>query len=626
MPILSSKDGVICNRKTAIPQSDLLFMFEKKNRPTAQSTLQNDKISQVVRPFRSRLKVDLYPVQIDAAIHLTSGAIAEVQTGEGKTFITGAAAAMLALQGRHVHVATTTDYLSERDFQLLRPVFCDLNLSAGCLVHDQSQAEKRRSYQSEIVYGCGAEFGFDYLQDQLRLRASDHCRSGNRFLDLIHGRQASGTTVLQRHRECVIIDEADSVMIDEAGTPLVLGAVPEVDKCEVEALRLAAELAKSLRETIDFEFNGAACVLKPSGISEVERHDPLLQTHGSNSRVVLLRSWRSYVINALRAYYRLQRDVHYVVMDGDAERKIAIIDPNTGRIHEQRSWQGGLHQAVEVKEGLPPSSVSRTAAQITRQRFLQKYQFVSGLTGTAQGNELDFKHFFELAIQEFKPHRPCQRKVMPTRYFNALELKGRFVVDQTIQMLERGRPVIVATRSIEEADCYVQLLREASLDPAVLHGVQEAEEAIVVAAAGHGGQVTVATSIAGRGTDISVDEDVCGRGGLHLISTQHYDSPRVDRQLAGRVARQGQPGSIQQVVSPFDTLFTKHAASFPLAKRIVKQIQKTCVPSLVGGLQSKALDRSVGKLQRQIEAEGFQRRLRMVQRDKIIGRIQRGVA
>lgn len=583
----------------------------------------------VLAAFESVLKIRLYPVQIDAAVAIADGVIAEVQTGEGKTFITGAAAAMLAIQGQNVHVATTTDYLSSRDFLLLRPVFRHLGVSAACLDSDQSSLEKQRCYDADIVYGSGSEFGFDYLRDQLSLRGGNRNPAGHRFLDRISGRREVGPLVTQRRRQCVIVDEADSVMIDEAGTPLVLGMPVDDDKDDIEILHAAATLAQSMNESVDFEFENARCILHAPAISAIKDHEPTrrsIHRATSNAKPNLLRPWRQYVVNAIHAQYRLRRNVDYVVIQNDGESNVAIVDPNTGRIHEERSWLGGLHQAVEINENLPPSPVNRTAVQITRQRFLQKYHFVAGLTGTAQGSERDFAHFFDLDVRVFQPHRVCKRIVMPTKYFRDEQSKRAFVVDQTQKMISQQRPVIVATRSIDEAEDYARHLRDASLCPAVLHGIQAAEEAEVIAAAGRGGQLTVATSIAGRGTDISIDQDIREKGGLHLISTQRYDSPRVDRQLAGRVARQGQPGSVQQVVAPTDTIFTAHAGSSRLARQIAKQISVQTASKNSNGVQSTSLDRKIGQLQRQIEIADFQKRLDLVRRDEIIGRIQRGVA
>ncbi|MCR9206725.1 MAG: preprotein translocase subunit SecA [bacterium] len=591
----------------------MLFQSFLRNPSPCLQAIDRTKVDSVVDVFHDVLGIRLYPVQIEAALALTQGRIAEVQTGEGKTFITGLAAALLADDSVGVHVATTNEYLSRRDYEQLRAVFRCLGLTVSCLHGEQSADEKRVAYCSDITYGSGCEFGFDYLRDQVNLTSQGSVPAGRRFLDALNGLPSLESRPIQIRRGVAIIDEADSVMIDEAGTPLVLGSSAGATSLDEEALREANSLATEFEAGRDFQLNQSRCVFS------VEADNRIREQHKRVANSPLRRPWPQYVSQAVMAHHRYARNVDYVVSEG----KVAIIDVHTGRIHPERTWRGGLHQAIEIKEGLQPTCESSTAAQITRQRFLQKYDLLCGLTGTATGNEKDFQTFFGLKVQVFPTHRPSLRQRLPSLYFSSIETKERFASSEAIRIASDGRAVIVATRSIEEADRMGKLIRIQNPSVRILHGMQDEDEAELVGQAGRPNRITVTTSIAGRGTDIKVAPEVLQRGGLHLISTQHHDSMRVDRQLAGRVARQGQPGSVQQLASLHDMVLESHAASFVLARRIQSKLARLDSPN---GTPVPSIDRAIQKLQRQLEHHGHVQRLQLVDRDQWINRIQNEVA
>ncbi|MCM2369995.1 preprotein translocase subunit SecA [Aporhodopirellula aestuarii] len=591
----------------------MLFKSFLSNWNYAAGPVERSNVDDAVNVFRDVLGIDLYPVQVEAAIALTAGRIVEVQTGEGKTFITGLAAALLSRREMGVHVATTNEYLSRRDFEQLRAVFRCLGNSVACLRSDQSAEQKRAAYQCDITYGAGSEFGFDYLRDQVKLTSQTRTPTGQRFMDALHGFPPEACVPVQSRRGVAIVDEADSVMIDEAGTPLVLGSATNLSIADEAALKVADNIAQRLRNGTDFHLVESRCVLAKSAVAIMRNALDQVDTKS------LRRPWKQYVTQAALARHRYIRDVDYVVSDD----KIAIIDSHTGRIHAERNWRGGLHQAIEMKEGLPLTDQSPTAAQITRQRFLKQYDLLCGLTGTATGNEQDFKRFFDLRIQVFPTHQPCIRRTHPARYFASREQKERHACREAIEVATGGRAVLVATRSVDEANRIGNMIRTEFPAVCVLHGMQDEDEAELVAMAGQAFRITVTTSIAGRGTDIKVASSVLEKGGMHLISTQHYDSLRVDRQLAGRVARQGEPGSVQQLASPEDTIFQTHSSTMPLARRISAKLfritkdRAVCLPSM---------DTAIKRLQQQLESRGHARRLQLVSRDCWISKIQNEVA
>ena len=499
--------------------------------------------------LRRALSVNLYDVQLLAVINLAQGRIAQMQTGEGKTFAAIATAAHLALAGRGVHVMTPNSYLAQRDCEKAQAVLRQLNMTVGLTPEQGEAGVKRAAYDCDVTYGTGHEFGFDYLRDQLTLRHEASATLGSRLLHDLQVTEPGSRSTIQRGLVYAIVDEADSVLIDDAGSPLVLSMSAHGTAPDLRAHMVALAVAEILENGDEFELDETTgrISLTPEGMSRCYRDDIEIPVD------VLLRPWTAYVEQALRARFLFRRNVHYVVADGE----VRIVDETTGRIFEDRSWQDGLHQAIEAREGLTVTPEKESLARITRQRFFRLYQNLSGMTGTAIGCESEFRHVYRSEVIEIPLRLRSQRAVLPTRYFSTLTHKHSSIL-QEIQRRHSGRqPVLVGTQSITDSESIARLLEHSGLPYQLLNGLQTAEEAEIVAQAGQAAAITISTNLAGRGTDISVPKNVLAMGGLHVIVAECQLSGRMDRQLMGRCARQGNPGSAQLFVSADDALLKR---------------------------------------------------------------------
>lgn len=543
-------------------------------------------------------------VQLWGAMLVSIGRIAEMQTGEGKTIVAGMAAFVSSLSGQGVHVATTNSYLARRDYHELLPVFKLLNVSSGLLPEDANLAESQRAYSREITYGTGYQFGFDYLRDQLAIRDCSVDRLGDRTRSLLCGVAPEMPPVRQRGQVFAILDEIDSVLIDEAVTPLVLSG--PADKSESPfAYHIARQAVEAMTEGRDYLIEATGRVLFQRQV--IEASFQKLQTH---RHVKLARGWAIYLNNAFQALRNLERDVDYVIRDED----VCIVDQNTGRIFADRSWRDGLHQAVQAKEGVPIKPSESSLARITRQRYIQRYQRLGGLTGTAVGSEVEFRDFYQLEVTRVPPAQPCVRQELPTRYFNSQENKRRALVTEVQLRHRHGQPILIGTRTIQESLNISRELSVHGLKHSLLNGLQDQEEAEIVAGAGVSGRITIATNMAGRGTDIRLSGDAACQQGLHVIGTDRHESSRVDRQLMGRAARQGQPGSSQFFVSAEDQFLTEQAP------RLSEQIEAAANQS--GEAVHRRFDRAVADAQRRCEAAQLDQRRRLVMQDRWTNQIR----
>ncbi|MEO1616753.1 MAG: preprotein translocase subunit SecA, partial [Planctomycetota bacterium] len=500
--------------------------------------------------MRRELGMEFYDVQLIAGLVLSAGVVAEIQTGEGKTITAALPAVLHAWSGNGVHVATTNAYLSTRDFELLRPVYLTLGLTTASLDSEQSADEKADAYAADITYGPGYEFGFDFLRDQVTIRNQMKSeRLGDRYLKQLRGCSDVDTRRLQRGLGFTVIDEVDSVLIDEASTPLVLGIASE-NHSLAATYELANRVAKELVEGRDFLIrHGSAQVV----LTHAGQRLALGALRGDRLQS-LVRSWVQFVEQALVAHHLLRRDGHYVVQ----QQAIALVDQTTGRIHRERRWSGGLHQSVEAKEGLSISPEQVTEARVTRQRFLSHYDSFAGLTGTASDAAEEFFDSYRVPVVSIETHRPCRRQWLPLRCFGDEDSKLEAICQETIQRQRSGQPVLIGTTTIDESRRLSILLGDAGVTHEVLNGLQDEDEATLIAKAGRQGHVTVATNMAGRGTDIRLTQESRARGGLHVIGSSVQISRRVDRQLAGRAARQGEPGSVQFFCSADEALIQTH--------------------------------------------------------------------
>lgn len=534
-------------------RSDQARMLVHREGPDAPRA-QQEAFALACEGLRRARGIELYDVQLAAAVAVAEGNIVEMQTGEGKTFSCAPAAFLHALLGKGVHVATPNAYLARRDYELLLPAYALLGVRVSCLPEGSaSTAAKRQAYRCDIVYGMGYEFGFDYLRDQLTLRKASSRPLGAATLDSLFGEAPTTASLLQRELYYSIVDEADHVLLDDAASPLILSGAAPGEARDAAVHRAARSIVGELRGGEHYRRGSAASLgiqLTDAGIEWIHRREariPLQQ---------LERTWTEYVEQALRAAV-LRRDVHYVVSD---DGEIRIVDTGTGRIFSDRTWREGLHQTVEAKEGVRITSEKLSLAQITRQRFSRLYQRLSGMTGTAVGCEREFRQVYGLKVFPIPLRTPSRRESWPTRFFLAQSQKWRAIFQSIREIHGRERPVLVGTSSIADSEHLAQRLVGEGLDFQLLNGLQAAEEAAIIAQAGQRSAITIATSLAGRGTDIQLGAGVSELGGLHVIVSECSDSARVDRQLVGRSARQGDPGSTQMFVSAEDGLIQQHGA------------------------------------------------------------------
>ena len=537
---------------------------------------------------------ELYDVQLLAAHALIEGHVAEMQTGEGKTIAAVPAAIFGGMQGRGAHVATPTPYLARRDYLQLKPVYESLGLSVGLLVEPTGQgAGKTDAYECDITYGPGYEFGFDYLRDQVALKQSELAPLGKQIIAGLTGGSPQPMRLCARGPCFSIVDEADNVLIDDASSPLVLSEFQPGVAPDADAIHLAKNLVVKLVPLEHFRELGPLHIeLTEQGRSFVYRDEVKIPVDQ------LSRPWTNYVEAALQAAKLFRRDVHYIVDDG----KVKIVDATTGRIFEDRAWQAGLHQAIEAKEGLQVTPEKLPLAQITRQRFHRLYGALSGMTGTAMNCRDEFKSVYQLGITAIPLRIPSQRKILPMRAFDGAEQKWDAIAESIKEFHRQQRPVLIGTRTISESEDLADRLQSAGLPYQLLNGKQDAEEAEIVSQAGQRGALTIATNLAGRGTDIKLGKGVSELGGIHVIVSECHDSSRVDRQLVGRCARQGNPGSAQTFVSVEDWLVQVHGLW--LAHAVKKM-------STQGELDF-SLESRIQKIQNSVERTNYSHRLELL--------------
>jgi preprotein translocase subunit SecA len=497
-----------------------------------------------VEAVRRVLSIELYDVQILAGLVLARGQVAEMATGEGKTLAAALPALAHSLAGKGVHVVTPNAYLAERDWQLLAPVFRLLGAWSALLPEQAASDEKRSSYAADITYGTGYEFGFDYLRDQLVGLETAQQPLGHRQRALLQGRMPTNARPMQREHAVAIVDEIDSVLIDEANLPLILSS-PPAESAVAEIYHAARTLAATLVADRDYriDLHARSLTLTTAARQAVANAAP-------RTTAPWRRAWHDYVQQALVAQHLLVRDADYVVLDG----QIAVVDQHSGRVFAERSWRDGLQQALEAKERLPVTAETHSAARVTRQRYFRRYQLLCGMTGTTSGSEREFWQTYRLSIVRIPRRVPSARTDLATRYFATDEAKVRAIIAEIRRLHATGRPLLVGTRTIEASEKLARRLADVGVSHSLLNGKQTADEATVIARAGLRNAVTIATNLAGRGTDIRLGSGVAALGGLHVLATERHLNRRIDEQLAGRAARQGDPGSSQFFVSAEDRL------------------------------------------------------------------------
>ncbi len=481
-----------------------------------------------------------YDSQLMGGWVMVNGMLAEMETGEGKTLTATLPAAAAALAGIPVHVITVNDYLASRDSRLMAPLYRALGLSVGTITEELDFEARRSAYACDITYCTNKQLTFDYLRD--RIAQGNGPRRGQRDGLLLRGLCFA------------IVDEADSVLIDEARTPLVItrpGSQQDMEITYGQALELARKLVAGRHYTMNPREQRIALTEEGKTFhEELATRLPGIW-RGPRRRSLL-------VTQALSALHCFLRDRHYLVRDD----KVQIIDEHTGRIMADRSWEQGLHQLIELKEGCPLTGTRETLARISYQRFFRRYLRLCGMTGTAREVRGELATVYGLHLVDIPTHKPSQRQGAPDRLYPSSALKWQAVVERIKALHQQGRPVLAGTRSVEDSEHLSQLLHRSGLPHQVLNARQDAGEAAIVARAGEAGCITVATNMAGRGTDIPLAPGVAQRGGLHVIATQRNEAARIDRQLFGRCARQGDAGSYEFYLSLDDELVQQQLPAF----------------------------------------------------------------
>lgn len=498
-------------------------------------------------------------MQILGGIALNHGCIAEMQTGEGKTLVATLPLSLHALRGLPVHLATANDYLAQRDADTMRPVYEALGLSVGAITGDMSPADRRLAYDCDITYGTAREFGFDFLRDRLASKShgmsessafADSLNLGTLIGSSEHKSATGNRQTVQRHPfHYGLIDEADSLLIDEARTPLIVSS-PSGDQHSLEALfRWCSASVDDLEFDTHFKkhVDTGRIELTPAGFRRIRalpKPPELNQLPFSEIT--------DAVVRAMYVARELHRDQDYVVRDGE----VFIVDEYTGRIAEGRKWRNGVHQAVEASERVEVTPVTTHCARITVQELIGQYERVSGMTGTAASAACEFLSVYNLPVVRIPTRRPIRRDELSPRVLPSAEARYQAIIEEIRQLRESNRPVLIGTRTIEQSEQLSTLLDAANIEHDVLNARNHAREAAIIADAGLPGRITVATNMAGRGTDIKLHKDVESRGGLHVICSEIHSASRIDRQLAGRCARQGDPGSFRQFMSLDDEVLS----------------------------------------------------------------------
>lgn len=487
-----------------------------------------------------------HDVQLIGGWALLRGTIAEMETGEGKTLVATLAACAAAAAGAAVHVITVNDYLAERDAQKNKPLYEFFGLQVGVVSQGMSPADRRAQYACDVVYVSNKEIVFDYLKDRI---ATDGALATHYRLRRLY-RADPQPDLLLRGLHVAIVDEADSVLVDEARTPLIISET-KPDELGAQVYQKALELAGRMERDEHYRISAHRDIWITARGEQFMRE--LTQDLAGLWSSELWR--RELIEKALTALWCFDRDQHYIVAEG----KVQIVDEFSGRVMPDRSWERGLHQMIEAKEGCEITGQRATLSRMTYQRFFRRYLLLCGMTGTAAEVGPELRRVYDLEVVRIPTHRPSRRKRLGDRMWLAGEARWQAVATRAAALSRAGKAVLIGTRSVEASELLGTLLAQHSLEHKVLNARQDREEAEIVAQAGRPGRITVATNMAGRGTDIRLTREVGESGGLHVILTEFHESARIDRQLFGRCARQGEPGTVEAMVSLDDDLFKRYA-------------------------------------------------------------------
>lgn len=558
---------------------------------------------------RRALNMRHFDVQIIGGAALFDGCITEMQTGEGKTLTATLPLYLHSLVGKGAHLATVNDYLANRDAEWMSPLYKLLGVSFGVVLTDHNQEQRRKAYAADITYGTAKEFGFDFLRDRLLLRAqgrilSDFLGDGSSERWTGHGDEP-----VQRTLHFALVDEADSILIDEARTPLIIGSLgDETRETVIATYRWAASHAdKFEREehwTLDEEKHKVELTGRGRSLVRGLPREDLM-------RQVSLVDLYEYTERAIKVYREFHLDRQYVVRDGE----IVIVDEFTGRLAEGRKWRDGIHQAIEAKENIEVSVPTGQAARITVQDLFQRYKKISGMTGTAATSARELTKIYKTPVVLVPTNRPPQRQRLKDLVYGTMLEKFQAIVEEIRQLNALGRPVLVGTRSIDKSIVLSTMLADIGIQHQVLNANEIAREAEIVAQAGKHGRVTVATNMAGRGTDVKIDPDVRELGGLHVVCTELHDAARIDRQLIGRCGRQGDPGSFRQYLSLDDDIL-KNGFGYQYSEKLKKL-------GASGGRDFHSMAGVFRRAQRKVERKHFRDRMMLLHHERERTKMQR---
>ena len=501
---------------------------------------------------RRTLSMRHYDVQIIGGIALFEGYITEMQTGEGKTLTATLPLYIHSLVGKGAHLATVNDYLARRDAEWMEPIFKALGLSVGIIQTPDDQSSRRVSYAADVTYGTAKEFGFDFLRDRLLLRAQNRIET-EMLGDGASGFSGSGDSVVMRGMHFGLVDEADSILIDEARTPLIIGSIEDTVRDQIiETYHWASETAPLYELDEHFTIDPET---KQYELTARGRQKVRALPKSDLVRLMGLVDMYEYTERAVKVHREFLLDRQYVIRPGDkGVDEIVIVDEFTGRLAEGRKWRDGIHQAIEAKEGVEISVPTGQAARITVQDLFLRYPNLAGMTGTAATSAGELKKIYRTPVLRVPTNKPPQRKQLPDLVFGSMEKKFEAIVDEIQEVHSRGRPILIGTRSIDKSETLSRMLDELNIPHQVLNANNVEMEAEIVSEAGGPNRVTVATNMAGRGTDIKLDNEIEKLGGMHVICTELHDAARIDRQLIGRCGRQGDRGSYRQYLSLDDDI------------------------------------------------------------------------
>lgn len=570
---------------SSLPDAELSLKTNEFRERLSQGESLDDILPEAFAVVREAAKRRIgqrpYDVQLMGGIVLHQGKITEQKTGEGKTLTATLPLYLNALTGKGVHLVTVNDYLARRDAQWMAPIFNFLDLSVGCLQNSMDDAQRKKQYECDILYATNSELGFDYLRDNMKFRLEDY---------------------VQRELNYAIVDEVDSILIDEARTPLIISGA---SMQEGKLYEIADKVVRRLEKGVDYEVDEKmrSVQLTESGVDKVEK-----AVNIDNLYAIEHLSLLHHINQALRAHALFKRDVDYVVVEGE----LLIVDEFTGRILAGRRYSDGLHQALEAKEGVEIEKETQTLASITLQNYFRLYKKLAGMTGTAMTEAEEFYRIYKLDVVSVPTNQPMIRQDKPDLIFLNKNAKYKAVVEDIQERHKKGQPVLIGTIAIETSELLSDVLKKSGIPHEVLNAKQHEREAEIVGHAGEPGKVTIATNMAGRGTDIKLKPESVQAGGLYILGTERHESRRIDNQLRGRSGRQGDPGESRFYISLDDELIRIFAGD-TLKKNMERFGMKEDEI-----IESNFVSKTIARAQERVEKQNFEVRKHLLEFDDVL--------